>query len=81
MVKVKMVSAEEAKKVIAEQPARTKGGKWTDVCNEVKKTGKAAEVTGITRGQAYALRRRAVELGLEASTLEKGSKVIVLPSE
>lgn len=47
----------------------------------MKKTGKAIEVTGITRGQSWSLKRTATQDGLKATVLDKGERVIVLPPE
>lgn len=76
---VKMVSREEAQKVIDKQPSFTKKGKWTTLCAEVKATGQAAQVTGLKRGQCYALRRAAKDAGLFVQTIDRGTGVVILP--
>ena len=61
-------------------PARRKG-KWAELLEDDMKPGMGLEVTGITRGQAYALKRAAERLGFRARVLDGGRRVIILRPE
>jgi len=77
-IKVGYQSPDLLKEDFDSAPER-KVGRWDEVCEQVKKTGKAANITGLTRGQAWSLKRTATNAGLEARVLEKGTRVVIMP--
>jgi len=77
-MKEQKMSIEDAKKEIEAQPTKKKG-QWTKICKKVKDTGQPIKVTGITRGQCWALKRAAKDAKLEATVIDKSTGVIVLP--
>jgi hypothetical protein len=78
-VKVKSLTPEELEKLTAEHPQREKG-KWKEIIEKVKKTGKAVELTDITRGQAWSIRRQCKEMGVKCRVLNEGDIVVISPS-
>lgn len=79
-MKIQKVEAAEAQKRFDAIPDR-KVGQWTEICKGVTEKGESVEVSGITRGQVWALKRKAKELGLRVKSSEKGTKVIILPAK
>lgn len=78
MVKIDYAEPAELQEDFDSAPDR-KQGRWQELVKKVKKTGVAANVTGITRGQAWSLKRTATKAGLDVRVLEHGERVIVMP--
>jgi hypothetical protein len=76
---MKMVkrTEEQIKVELAKSPIR-EIGKWTKICEEVKKSGQAVELTEITRGQAWSIKRKAKETGIHAKVTKEGN-VLLFP--
>ena len=78
MVKYKAVTHEEAKELLASAHTRQRGD-WQELIDKVKKTKQPLVVEDVTRGQAWALRRTAINAGIKATVLNGGNKVLLTP--
>jgi hypothetical protein len=79
MVKERKLTPEQLEKITKEHPQREKG-KWKEIIERVKKTGIAVELTDITRGQAWSIRRQCKEAGVKCRVLDEGDIVVISPS-
>lgn len=77
-METKKISIEEAEKRFAAAPIRRQGH-WKTLCGEVKKTNQPVEVSGVTRGQIWGLKRTAKELGCRVVASDKDTKATILP--
>ena len=78
MVKFKAITPEEARELLASAPARQRGV-WQELIEKVKKSKQPMVVEDVTRGQAWALRRSALQAGIQARVIEGGRKVVLTP--
>ncbi len=78
MVKYKSVTPEEAKELLATAHTRQRGV-WQELIDKVKKSKQPMVVEDVTRGQAWALRRAAINAGIKATVLNGGKKVVLTP--
>ena len=76
MVKKIVLAPEQLQEILSKTPAR-KRGIWQELINEVKRTKKPMLVEDVSRGQAWALRRAALQAGIQARVIENGKKVIL----
>ncbi|MCL6579339.1 MAG: hypothetical protein K6T73_08135, partial [Candidatus Bathyarchaeota archaeon] len=76
MVKVKGLTAEELEKLNKEHPQRNKG-QWDEIIESVKKNKRAVQLTDITRGQAWSIKRKCKEAGLNCRVLNGGESVVI----
>ena len=61
------------------EAAKTKKGKWSELCEYVKTSGKAVVKKGLSRGQVAALDRAAKEAGLRSVANYKKGQVALAP--
>jgi len=78
VVKISKKPVAELQAELEKAPKRVIG-RWADLIAEVVKSGQGAEVTGLTRGQAWGLMRTAKNAKCTAQVLDKGTRVIILP--
>ena len=67
----------EIKDELAKSPIR-EIGKWNRICEDVKKSGQSVELSEITRGQAWSIKRKAKEAGIHAKVTKEGN-VLLFP--
>ena len=75
MVRITKMTAEQAADEIKKHPTR-EIGKWTKICEEVRKSGQAVKLESITRGQAWSVKRKAKEVGILAVVTKDGDVVL-----
>jgi hypothetical protein len=78
MAKIEKIDFEKAQKILEEVKNRPRGA-WSQLISDVKKSGGSVIVSDITRGQAWALKRAAVNAGVKAAVLDGGRKVLLMP--
>ena len=61
------------------ESAKTKKGKWSELCEHVKSSGQAVKKSGLSRGQVAALVRAAEEAGLRSVANYKKGQVALAP--
>jgi hypothetical protein len=76
MVKERKLTPEEFKKITEGHPQREKG-KWLSIIESVKKSKSPVELTDITRGQAWSIRRQCKEQGVKCRVLNEGDIVVI----
>jgi len=76
VVKKTVLTIEQLQEILSKAPARNRGV-WQELINEVKRTKKPMLVEDVSRGQAWALRRAALQAGIQARVIENGKKVIL----
>jgi len=77
MVKITKKTDSEIKDELAKSPVR-EIGKWEKICEQVKKSGQSVELSEITRGQAWSVKRKAKEKGIHAKVTKEGN-VLLFP--
>jgi len=78
MVKVVELTPAQLKQIDELHPAREKG-KWEAIIKKVQETKKGVQLTEITRGQAWSIRRKCRELGAKCRVLDEGDMVVISP--
>jgi hypothetical protein len=79
MPKIDIVSEEQAEEIVKQYKSSIPRGSWMNLCLRVKNTRQCIVVSDITRGQAWALRRTAKQVGVTAIVLENGRRVVLKP--
>lgn len=74
------ITEEKAKEILRKNPGR-KIGRWAQLCDKIIKAGKPWVEPGLTRGQAWSLKRTAENRGLTARVIEKGTAVLISPKK
>ena len=77
MVKITKKTENEIRDELAKSPIR-EIGKWAKICEQVKKSGQSIELSEITRGQAWSIKRKAKETGIHAKVTKEGN-VLLFP--
>jgi len=77
-MKVSKKSAADIEAEVANLPV-SRVGRWTELCNKVKESGKPLEITEITVGQLEALRRTAKLKSVTVRGTDKGTRAFILP--
>jgi len=75
-VKITKITPEETKKLVKDNPARTQG-RWKEVAEEVLKDEINRTILGLTRGQAWGVKRTMENNGLHCRVIKKGTGVVI----
>jgi peroxiredoxin family protein len=73
-VEVKEISEEEFNEV-----KKQERGKWKEIINQVKQSGRPVKVEGLKRGQIAACARTAKVMGVRVKTLYKEGAILLAP--